>query len=105
MLGLTESTPTYKGKGQPQSGSGGFLDGIFGYLFGGTTPGYQGNGQPTTTQGGWLGSLFSSSTPAYKPVPPTVTQSPPPGTAEAIAPDDGSTPPNGTPPQVYICIP
>ena len=103
MLGLTNSTPTYQGNGQTQANGGGFLAGIFGYLFGSNTPAYQGNGQPTSSSGGLLGGLFSSSSPGYRSVPPATTQPPPPATVDAFAPSDGC-PPNGTPP-VYVVIP
>jgi hypothetical protein len=100
MLGLTNSTPTYQGNGQPQtSGGGACLAGILGYLFGSNTPAYQGNGQSTSRSGGWLGSLFSS-TPGYKSAPPTITQQPPPATATVSVPVDGC--PN---PGVYVVIP
>jgi hypothetical protein len=102
MFGLTDSTPSYKGSAQPQADSGGFLSGVFGYLFGGKTPAYKGNGQPTA-ETGWLGSIFSN-TPVYKSAP-VVTQTPTPPTAEAPALSDGCPPPDGTSPQIYVCIP
>ena len=102
MLGLTNSTPTYQGGGQPQA-NGGCVAGILGYLFGSNTPAYAGNGQPTSSSGGLLGGL-SGSSPGYKSAPST-TQSPPPGTVDAVAPGDGGPAPNGMPPGVYVCIP
>ena len=109
MFGITNSTPTYQGNGQPTTSGGGFLTGILGYLFGGaTTPSYKGSTQQRASTSSWL-SLFGSQTPAYKPAPSTVTQTPAPTSAPTPAPDGGDAPdgcpPNGsTEPPIYVCI-
>jgi hypothetical protein len=112
MFGFNNSTPTYKGNGQPATSGGGFLSGFLGYLFGGTvTPAYKGTAEKSATTSRL--SLFGNRTPSYQAAPSVVTQTPAPTSAQTHAPDDGDTPdglpPDGTSngssePPIYVCI-
>ena len=112
MFGFNNSTPTYKGNGQPTTSSGGFLSGFLGYLFGGTaTPAYKGAAETRSATTSRL-SLFGNRTPSYQ-AAPTSAQTPAPTSAQTPAPDDGDAPdglpPDGTSngssePPIYVCI-
>jgi hypothetical protein len=106
MFGIDNSTPIYKGNGQPSTSGGGFLSGILGYLFGGSgTPTYKGAGQPGAKSSRLAGLI--PSTPAYKAAPSADTQESAPTSAQAPASDGAQLDcmaTDGDPPPIFVRI-